>query len=85
METKVKLDKNTFEVKAGKAFAFGKGAAGAYAFHSDADYYIVTTETAITLKSIYCDVEYNTEIEQLDSYRCTFKINGKEFKYSIIE
>lgn len=85
METKIKLDKNTFEVKAQKALVFGKGTAGAYAFHSDADYFIVTDENDVSLKSIYLDIEYNTPIEQLDSYRRTFKIKDKEYKYSIID
>lgn len=85
METKVLLDKNTFEVKAQKAFVVGNGTAGGYAFVSDADYYIVTDESTISLKSIYLDVEYNTPIEELDSLRQTFKIKGKEYKYKIID
>ncbi len=85
METKVKLDKNTFEVKAQKVFTMGKGAAGGYAFISEADYYIVTDQSGVSLKSNYLDVEYNTPIEDLDSYRQTFKINNKEYKYQIID
>lgn len=87
MEVKIILDKNTSEVKFSKAWAFTQGTAGAYAFHSDAEYYIVTTEEDITLKSIYCDVEYYTAISELDIFNRKFKLQGNdhEYKYKIVE
>ncbi len=87
MEVKVRLDKNTLDVKFSKAWAFTQGTAGAYAFYSDAEYYIVTTEEETSLKSIYCDVEYQTPIVELDSLHRTFKLEGNDrnYKYKIID
>lgn len=85
METKVKLNKNSFEVKANKAFVFGQGTAGAYAFYSDAEYWIVTDEAGVSLKSLYLEVEYLTPIDEINSLSRTFKIGDKQYKYTIVE
>lgn len=84
METKIKLDKDTFEVLSNKIMGIGS-TAGAYALYSDAEYYIVVTEEEISLKSVFCDVVYHTTIDEIDSIKGTMKIKGKLYKYKIVE
>lgn len=85
METKVKLNKDTLEVKANKGFSVGNGAAGGYTFISEAEYWLIALEDKVVLRSLFNDVEYNTDIEEIDSLKHTFKINGKEYKYQVVE
>ncbi len=84
METKVKLDKDTFEVKSNKVFTVGQGTAGGYAFNSQTEYFIIADEDGIKLKSVFNEVEYTTEIEEVNSLNGTFVIKGKEYKYKVI-
>lgn len=84
METKVKLDKDTFEVKSNKLYSMGQGTAGGYVFNSEADYYIIVEDKGIKLKSVFNEVEYTTDIDEVNSLNGTFTISGKEYKYKVL-
>lgn len=83
METKIILDKNTFEVKAYKLNTMFRGTIGGYAFNRNADYYITTEGDDLVLKSVMDDIEYTTVITDLDTEARTFKIKKKEYHYKI--
>lgn len=85
MKTKVQLNKNTPEVLANKAYSAGQGSAGGYTFLSDADYWIIVEEDKIQLKSIFNDVEYHSDIEEVDSINHKFQLKGKEYRYKIVD
>lgn len=84
METKIILDKNTFEVKAQKVMAFQHPTVGGYALIAEADYWITTHDGKLCLKSDFEDEVYYTEIENLDTTNRTFEIKNKQYKYKIV-